>query len=291
MEPLQQQPPQPKSPGPSWPKALSALVVIVMLVVGYGVLAKNNHWWPHEMRSQGEVPQSNGDTLTGEITCIPHKPDGSRLTTLECAMGIKITTGRYVGKYFFVNELSKWGTAEGGLGSTIVMSGVRMVLESPRPAPGGQVYDAEGSITFESAVEIEEKYENFQYGFDFKYPSTSEDTCITDSMDYVVKILCSIGVNYDKNFPAQGGYTISLVIGDKPDVNQYGNGEPVTIGNRSAYKFIDSGRGGSQHIFWIPLKQKGLIYRGVSCTEDARECDPNGLKFENMFLATFQFMN
>ena len=38
-----------KSPGPHWAKILVPLVVIIVLVVGYGFIAKAYHLWPHNV--------------------------------------------------------------------------------------------------------------------------------------------------------------------------------------------------------------------------------------------------
>ncbi|MEK7616095.1 MAG: hypothetical protein AAB420_02735 [Patescibacteria group bacterium] len=38
---------QDTAPGPHWKHLLIPLVVLTILVIGYGVLAKNYNWWPH----------------------------------------------------------------------------------------------------------------------------------------------------------------------------------------------------------------------------------------------------
>ncbi len=47
MENLTPQSNPSQAPGPKWSHILIPLVVLVLLVIGYGVLAKNNNWWPH----------------------------------------------------------------------------------------------------------------------------------------------------------------------------------------------------------------------------------------------------
>ncbi len=41
------------APGPRLTKILIPLVVLALVIVGYGVLAKNNTWWPHDSSGMG----------------------------------------------------------------------------------------------------------------------------------------------------------------------------------------------------------------------------------------------
>ena len=53
---------KPSTPGPKLGKILIPLAVLVLLCIGYGVLAKNYNWWPHE----NSKPASNWQTFKSE---------------------------------------------------------------------------------------------------------------------------------------------------------------------------------------------------------------------------------
>ena len=52
------------SPGPSISKILLPIVILVLVVVGYGTMAKNYNWWPHTISSMSPSPSPSTSDIS-----------------------------------------------------------------------------------------------------------------------------------------------------------------------------------------------------------------------------------
>lgn len=133
-------------------KIFVACAVVIVVVIGiwaYAAYAPTSN--PNSSNAaggtipaQGSEPGDAGPkmTLTGTLTCLPHKGDGPH--TLECAYGLKSDDG----KYYALQNL--WEVAPG-----LTNTGVRVqIVGNVSTPPTNEQYDIVGVVAVQSAQKI-----------------------------------------------------------------------------------------------------------------------------------------
>jgi polyisoprenoid-binding protein YceI len=83
----------------SFKTQLTIATGVVLLLVAFGLLVG---WLDARYKLDTSSPTYADVTIKGESTCLPHKGDGPH--TMECAQGIKTTSGAYYGIDGVVNR-------------------------------------------------------------------------------------------------------------------------------------------------------------------------------------------
>ncbi|MEK7616097.1 MAG: hypothetical protein AAB420_02745 [Patescibacteria group bacterium] len=113
--------PNTQAPGPHWKRLLIPLVILVPLVVGYGVLAKNYNWWPHQASNQTPSTSSVDTNIDGNEdfgdTYLKYSDNGTVLDLYDgTRFGFNLDIARYPLKnikiacsdYASIGHISNW---------------------------------------------------------------------------------------------------------------------------------------------------------------------------------------
>ena len=144
--------------------SIGSLVIIIALVLAgaagvyfYAVAPSDGSRTPP---ASSPAPTPGPITLSGEITCLPHRGDGP--TTLECAFGLRGDDGKYYGLRGIAQE--RFVSGEIDVGKRVRVSGTLVLPET------NERYDIVGRIDV-SDINVQENASGTRIPFQAEFPT------------------------------------------------------------------------------------------------------------------------
>lgn len=130
-------------------KKIILIITIIIFVLSLGFIALNRYIYNQKQAIPGQIIEPYLATLTGEHVCLPHR-DQSGPQTLECALGIKTSTGEYYA--LDLNKLSP-NTLDFATGDNLKVTGTVTPIER-LSSDHWQKYQVTGILTVDSVEKI-----------------------------------------------------------------------------------------------------------------------------------------